>query len=59
MFQSIGAQEFVKLYPEGKMPNSKGMNLQNEIREERIYQIGTPGIHAFFPAAEKIKALQF
>lgn len=56
-FQSIKAQEFIKLYPDGKMPNSKGMNLQEEIREERIYQVGTPGIHAFFPDAKQNKGV--
>lgn len=50
---SLQAQEFIPLYPEGKIPNSKGMNLKEEIREERIYQVGTPGIHAFFPTSEK------
>lgn len=45
-------QEFIPLYPEGKMPNSKGMKLQEEIREERIYQVGTPGMHAFFPSPQ-------
>ncbi len=49
---SITAQEFIPLYPDGKMPNSKGMNLKEEIREERIYQVGTPGIHAYLPAAK-------
>lgn len=50
--RSIAAQEFIPLYPEGKMPNSKGMKLKEEIRDERIYQVGTPGIHAYFPAAK-------
>lgn len=49
---NLSAQEFVPLYPEGKMPNSKGMKLELEIREERIYQVGTPGIHAFFPSSQ-------
>lgn len=48
----VTAQEFVPLYPEGKMPNSKGMKLKEEIREERIYQVGTPGMHVFMPAAK-------
>lgn len=43
------AQEFVPLYPDGKMPNSKGMTLKEEVREDRIYQVGTPGIHVFLP----------
>lgn len=46
----LHGQEFIPLYPEGKMPNSKGMKLELEIREERIYQVGTPGIHAFLPS---------
>lgn len=49
---TMQAQEFIPLYPEGKMPNSKGMKLQEEIREERIYQVGTPGIHAFLPSSQ-------
>ena len=49
---NLFSQEFIPLYPEGKMPNSKGMNLQEEIREERIYQVGKPGIHAFFPSPQ-------
>lgn len=49
---NLFAQEFVPLYPEGKMPNSKGMKLELEIREERIYQVGTPGIHAFLPTSQ-------
>ncbi len=55
--QAATAQEFVPLYAEGKMPNSKGMNLKEEIREERIYQVGTPGMHAFFPAAKDNKGV--
>lgn len=48
-------QEFVPIYPDGKLPNSKGMKLKEEIREERIYQVGTPGIHVFLPAAKDNK----
>lgn len=52
---AVIAQEFIPLYAEGKMPNSKDMKLKEEIREERIYQVGTPGMHAFFPAAKDNK----
>ncbi len=55
--QSMVAQEFIPLYPEGKVLNSKGMNLKEEIREERIYQVGTPGIHAFLPAIKDNKGV--
>jgi acetyl esterase/lipase len=46
------AQDFIPLYPEGKMPNSKGMALKEEIREQRIYRVGTPGLHVYLPAAK-------
>lgn len=47
------AQEIVPLYPAGKMPNSKGMELKQEIREERIYETGPPVIRAYLPPATK------
>ena len=56
-WQGIPAQKVIPLYPEGKMPNSKGMTLQEEIREERIVQVGNPGIHAFFPTENNNKGV--
>ena len=49
------AQEFMPLYPAGKMPNSKGMNLKDDIRNERVYQVGTPGFYTFFPSQQENK----
>jgi acetyl esterase/lipase len=37
------------------MPNSKGIALKDEIRNERIYQVGTPGFYAFFPSNQENK----
>ena len=51
----VFAQEFMPLYPAGKMPNSKKMNLKDDIRNERIYQVGTPGFYAFFPSEQENK----
>ena len=51
----VFAQEFMPLYPAGKMPNSKGLNLKDDIRSERIYQVGTPGFYAFFPSEQENK----
>jgi len=45
------AQEFIPLWPEGRMPNSKNMQLKDSIANERIYQVGTPGMYGFFPSA--------
>lgn len=52
---SVGAQEFVPLWEKGKMPNSKGMELKDDIRNERIYQVGTPGFYAFSPSQQENK----
>lgn len=52
---TVFAQEFVPLYPQGKMPNSKGMELKDDIRNERIYQVGTPGMYAFLPSIQENK----
>jgi len=46
---------FIPLYPAGKMPNSKGLKLKDSIANERIFQVGTPGIYAFFPSAAENK----
>ncbi|MEO7674113.1 MAG: alpha/beta hydrolase [Pyrinomonadaceae bacterium] len=47
------AQEFIPLWEKGKMPNSKGMELKDDIRDERVYQVGTPGFYAFFPSRQE------
>lgn len=51
----LSAQEFVPLWPAGKMPNSKGMHLKDSINNERIYQVGTPGMYTFFPSIQENK----
>jgi hypothetical protein len=47
------AQEFIPLWPTGKMPNSKGLKLTDSIANERVYRVGTPGMYAFFPSANE------
>lgn len=49
----LTAQEFIALWADGKMPNSRGMQLQDSIAGERIFRVATSGIHAFFPSAEE------
>ncbi|MES2647452.1 MAG: alpha/beta hydrolase [Bacteroidota bacterium] len=49
----LHAQEFIPIWPAGKMPNSKGMTLKDSIVNERIYQVGTPGFYAFFPSVQE------
>lgn len=52
---SVNAQSFMPLWPEGKMPNSKGLYLTDSIANERVYRVGTPGMYAFFPSAQENK----
>jgi len=49
------AQEFVPLWEKGKIPNSKRMDLKDDIRNERVYQVGNPGFYAFFPSVQENK----
>lgn len=49
------AQEFIPLWPKGKMPNTKGLNLKDSIANERVYKVGTPGMYAFFPSVQENK----
>ena len=49
------AQQFISIWPAGKMPNSKGLQLTDSIANERIYRVGTPGMYAFFPSVQENK----
>ncbi|ADY53900.1 putative xylanase [Pseudopedobacter saltans DSM 12145] len=49
------AQEFIPLWAKGKMPNSKGIKVKDSVNNERIYQVGTPGIYAFFSSKQENK----
>lgn len=46
-------QEFLPLWPNGRMPNSRGMKLKDSTANERIYQVGTPGMYCFFPSKQE------
>ncbi|KAA9038225.1 alpha/beta hydrolase [Ginsengibacter hankyongi] len=46
------AQDFIPLWPVGKMPDSKGLHLKDSIVNERAYQVGVPGMYAFFPSKD-------
>lgn len=57
LFSSVcaQAQEFISLWPKGRMPNSKGLQLKDSIANERIFQVGIPGMYAFFPSQSENK----
>lgn len=50
---SSWAQEIIPLWEEGKMPNSKGMQLSDSIARDRYFQVGKPVIRAFFTSKEE------
>jgi acetyl esterase/lipase len=52
---NVFSQEFIPLWEKGKTPNSKGLELKDDIRNERVYQVGTPGFYAFFPSNQDNK----
>lgn len=54
-FLQAQAQEFIPLWPKKKLPNSKGLKLADKIENERILQVGTPGMYAFFTSKEENK----
>jgi len=48
------SQEFIPIW-EDRMPNSKGLLLKDSIANERIYQVGTPGMYVFCPSKAENK----
>jgi len=51
-FNSANAQELIPLWPQGKIPNSKGIFMQDSIANERAYRIADPRMYAFFPSKD-------
>ena len=51
----LTAQEYISLWPAGKMPNSRGLVIKDSVANERIYRVSTPGMYAFFPSVQENK----
>lgn len=51
----LAAQEYIPLWPAGKMPNSRGIAIKDSVANERIYRVSTPGMYAFFPSSQENK----
>lgn len=49
----LSAQEVTPLWPEGKIPNSKGLTLKHIEERERITQVSSPNMLSFFPPSEE------
>jgi len=50
---SVSAQEYIRLWQSGKMPNSKGIALTDSISKERIYRVGNPVMYRFSPSQQE------
>ncbi|SER50223.1 alpha/beta hydrolase [Pedobacter rhizosphaerae] len=51
----VRAQEFMPLYPNGKIPNSKDTKRRDSISNERVYRVANPGMYCFFPSRQENK----
>ena len=49
---SLKAQEFIPLWPNNKMPDSKGMKITDSIARQRAFRVAIPGMYAFFPSQD-------
>jgi len=52
---TLVAQDFIPIWPEGNIPNSKHLPLEDSIANERIYRVMHPGMYAFFPGKQENK----
>jgi len=49
------AQNFIPIWPKDNIPNSRHLNLDDSIANERIYRVMHPGVYAFFPGKQENK----
>lgn len=52
---TLHAQEFISIWPKNQIPNSKHLNLEDSIANERVYRVMNPGMYAFFPGTQENK----
>lgn len=57
IFAQLSAQEKIRVWPEGQMPNSKGLPLKTEEKDGRIIQIKETELFAFLPPKEDRKPM--
>lgn len=48
-------QDFIEIWPENNIPNSKRLKLDDSIANERVYRVMHPGMYAFFPGKQENK----
>ena len=50
---NLFGQDYMALWPDGKMPNSKGMSISEEETNQRITLVDKPGMWIFSPSKEE------
>lgn len=50
---SVSGQEFIPIWPQNNIPNSRHLKLHDSIANERVYRVMTPGMYAFFPGKQE------
>jgi acetyl esterase/lipase len=48
-------QDFIALWPNNNIPNSKHLKLTDSVARERIFRVMVPGMYAFFPGNQENK----
>jgi Esterase/lipase len=53
--KTMYAQEFIPIWPEHHMPNSRGITVKDSMNAELIYRVSVPGMYAFRPSKAENK----
>lgn len=51
----LKAQDFIPIWPENRIPNSRHLKLKDSIANERVYRVMLPGMYGFFPGTQENK----
>jgi len=49
----VTAQNFLPIWPDGQIPNSKHLPLKDSLSNERYYRVMLPGVFSFFPGSQE------
>ncbi|MFV0539248.1 MAG: alpha/beta hydrolase, partial [Dysgonomonas sp.] len=50
LIDTAKGQDFIELWGAGRMPNSKGITVKDNMNDELIYQVSVPGVYVFRPS---------
>ena len=50
---TLYGQQFIPIWEHNRMPNTRGLELEYQEKDQRITQVSSPGIYAFFPSQDE------